>query len=324
MCPASLAHGKATLSAARLGRIAREALLLVHQFLGRGEFDRAANAALKAAEAFGEMAKHSSGSAHRMALRRGATMVEITKALRRGEPLPPELAGALESFYPSALAVKPQAVLVPEAAAPSGKIGGGEEAEAPAQAEVAAPSETVTGSQHELLNGIGIARRLKDMLERASQSIRIMVQNLTDVKTITVGTETCEVNLLDRLTAKANQGVKVQLIVREPEAFGGLSNHFRQAVESLLQRARSLEILVCAQMHIKAVIVDSVEVLEGSANFTGKGLSGIGEQATWTSNVAFVAKFVERFDHYWTHQSSECTTECKNRTCEVHPLTRRA
>jgi phosphatidylserine/phosphatidylglycerophosphate/cardiolipin synthase-like enzyme len=116
----------------------------------------------------------------------------------------------------------------------------------------------------------------------------------------------------------------VQLIVREPEAFGGLSNHFRQAVESLLQRAPNLEILVCAHMHIKAVIVDSAEVLEGSANFTGKGLSGIGEQATWTSNAAFVAKFVERFDHYWTHQSSECTTECKKRTCEVHPLTRRA
>lgn len=312
------------MSTARLGRIAREALLLVRQFLARGEFGRAANAALKAAEAFGEMAKHSSGSAHRMALRRGATMVEITKALRRGEPLSPQLADALESFYPSAPATTPQVTPEPEAPAPPKEISGGEGSAAPAQVEEAAPPETVTGGQHELLSGIGIACRLKDMLERASQSIRIMVQNLTDVKTITVGTETCEVNLLDRLAAKANQGVQVQLIVREPEAFGGLSNHFRQAVESLLQRASTLEILVCAQMHIKAVIVDSAEVLEGSANFTGKGLSGIGEQATWTSNATFVAKFVERFDHYWTHQSSECTTECKNRTCEVHPLTRRA
>jgi len=188
-------------------------------------------------------------------------MVEITKALRRGEPLSPELADALESFYPSAPTEKPQAPPELEAPARPRESSGGEGAAAPGQAEVAAPPEMSTSGQHELLNGIGIACRLKDMLERAAQSIRIMVQNLTDVKTITVGTETCEVNLLDRLTAKANQGVKVQLIVREPEAFGGLSNHFRQAVESLLQRAPNLEVLVCAQMHIKAVIVDSAEVL---------------------------------------------------------------
>ncbi|MFX1343397.1 MAG: phospholipase D-like domain-containing protein, partial [Promethearchaeota archaeon] len=79
---------------------------------------------------------------------------------------------------------------------------------------------------------------------------------------------------------------------------------------------------VCAQMHIKALIIDESEVLEGSANFTTKGLSGIGEQATWTNNTEFVSQFVSRFDHYWVHQSSECT-ECKNRTCEVHALTRR-
>jgi phosphatidylserine/phosphatidylglycerophosphate/cardiolipin synthase-like enzyme len=321
MFSARLTDRKATLSTARLGRIAREALLLVRQFLARGEFDRAANAALKAAEAFEEIAKHSTGSAHRLALRRGTTMVEITKALRRGEPLRPELADALESFYPSEPAVKSQLPQEPQAPTTSEEASG--EAEDSTMTEEAAPVETTAAGQHELLSGIAIACRLRDMLERASQSIRIMVQNLTDVKTITVGTETCDVHLLDRLIAKANQGVKVQLIVREPEVFGGLSNHFQQAVERLLQQAPSLEILVCAQMHIKAVIVDAAEVLEGSANFTGKGLSGIGEQATWTSNPAFVAKFVERFDHYWTHQSSECTTECKNRTCEVHPLTRR-
>jgi phosphatidylserine/phosphatidylglycerophosphate/cardiolipin synthase-like enzyme len=251
-------------------------------------------------------------------------MVEVTKVLRRGEPLPPGLANELERFFPSAPAAKPQVAPETGGPAPLKSAGGGEEAVILTETDEATPPETATGGQHELLSGIGIACRLKDMLDRASQSIRIMVQNLTDVKTITVGTESCEVNLLDRLTAKANHGVKVQLIVREPEAFGGLSNHFRQALESLLQRAANLEILVCAQMHIKAVIVDSAEVLEGSANFTGKGLSGIGEQATWTGNAAFVAKFVERFDHYWTHQSSECTTDCKNRTCEVHPLTRRA
>jgi hypothetical protein len=75
-------------------------------------------------------------------------------------------------------------------------------------------------------------------------------------------------------------------------------------------------------MHIKSLIIDEAEVFEGSANFTAKGLSGIGEQATWTNNSEFVTQFIERFDHYWVHQSSECTT-CKNRTCEAHPLTHR-
>ena len=311
------------MSTARLGRIAREALLLVRQFLGRGDFDRAAKAALKAAEAFGEIAKHSSGFAHRAAYRRAATMVKITKVLRRGEALSPELADALEVFYPSAPPPTPQPSPRSEAPASSPNAGGGK-AEPVSGIEETTKTEAVPAGPHELLSGIGIACRLRDMLDRASESIRIMVQNLTDVKTITVGTETCELNLLDRLATKASQGVKVQLIVREPEAFGGSGNHFRQALEALLQQAPKVEILVCAQMHIKALIVDSSEVLEGSANFTGKGLSGIGEQATWTNNAAFVAKFVERFDRYWTHQSSECTSECRTRTCEVHPLTRRA
>ena len=75
------------------------------------------------------------------------------------------------------------------------------------------------------------------MIDGAEESIRIMVQNFTDVKTITVGTETCDVNLLDRLIAKSNQGVLVRLIIREPEAFGALGFHFQKAVESLLHRS---------------------------------------------------------------------------------------
>ena len=116
--------------------------------------------------------------------------------------------------------------------------------------------------------------------------------------------------------------MKIRIIIREPEVFGAASKHFQEAVEKLLKDAPAIEILVCAQMHIKSLIIDDAEVLEGSANFTTKGLSGIGEQATWTNNSEFVSQFTTRFDQYWVHQSSECTA-CKNRTCEVHPLTRR-
>ncbi len=308
------------MSTARLGRIAREALLLLRQFLGQGDFDRAAQAALKAAEVFKELAKHSNGSAHRVAYQRAKLMVEITKILKQGEPLPSQLVDALDSFYPSPSPQKEQTTISEEPTTGTIPADGDDEASSDDVAESTSvePHEVY----HELLNGIAIACKICEMLDRASKSIRIMVQNLTDVKTITVGSETCHVNLIDRLVAKAKEGVTVRLIIRDPEAFGGLGDHFRKAVEQILQRSPAIEILVCTQIHIKALVVDENEVLEGSANFTGKGLSGIGEQATWTSNQDFVEKFVERFDRYWVHQSTECTG-CKNRTCEVHPLTRR-
>ncbi|MFX1508719.1 MAG: phospholipase D family protein [Promethearchaeota archaeon] len=309
------------MSTARLGRVAKEALQLIRKFMSQGDFQRASNAALKAAEAFNELAKHSTGSASKLAYQRARSLVEITKALRREEPLPLHMVDSLDSFFPDDENLLPAASAV-EKAVESPETDTVEEIELTDE-KTSLPSST--GSevmQHQLLNGISIAFTLVEMLDRAIQSIRIMVQNFTDVKTVTVGTESCDVNLLDRLITKANQGVQIRIIIREPEAFGAASKHFQEAVEKLLQEAPSIEILVCAQMHIKSVIIDDSEVLEGSANFTAKGLSGIGEQATWTNNLEFVTQFIQRFDQYWVHQSSECT-ECKNRTCEVHSLTRR-
>jgi phosphatidylserine/phosphatidylglycerophosphate/cardiolipin synthase-like enzyme len=290
--------------------------------MGQGDFQRASDAALKAAEAFNEMAKHSTGSSSKLAYRRAKTLVEITKALRREEPLPLHLVDALDSFFPEDQEPTEFEPGIHTGASISSE-GLPKELEADTAEEL--PTESLDGvrsTHHQLLNGIDIACTLVEMLDRASQSIRIMVQNFTDVKTITVGPESCEVNLLDRLTTKAKDGVEIRIIIREPEAFGAPAKHFQEAVETLLQNAPTIEILVCAQMHIKSLIIDESEVLEGSANFTNKGLSGIGEQATWTNNSEFVSQFVKRFDHYWVHQSSKCTT-CKNRTCEVHPLTHR-
>jgi hypothetical protein len=309
------------MSTTRLGRIAREALLLLRQFLGQGDFHHAADASLKAAEIFKELAKHSNGSAHRIAFQRAKIMIEITKVLKRGDPLPSHLVGALDSFYPAASS-HPKEPTTDLGIEPTSQVRSDIEDDESSGDLIESSTEESHETHHELLNGIAIACKISDMIDRASKSIRIMVQNFTDVKTITVGTETCYVNLIDRLVTKAEEGVKIRLIIRDPEAFGGLSDHFRKAVEQLLQRSSTIEILVCTQIHIKAIVVDEREVLEGSANFTGKGLSGIGEQATWTSNSDFVSNFVERFDRYWVHQSTECTG-CKNRTCEVHPLTRR-
>ncbi len=305
----------------RLGRVAREALLLIRKFMGQGDFYNASEAALKAAEAFKEIAKHSTGSAHKIAYKRARILVEITKVLRRGESLPIDLVEALDSFYPTSS--QPPTLESDEPLhAPASEEASPESLVSNADNEVVQEEGDVEPTQHQLLNGIAIACKMVEMLECTSQSIRIMVQNLTDVKTITVGTESCEVNLIDRLVAKSKEGVTVRIIIREPEAFGATSKHFQEAVEKLLQDSSTIEILVCAQMHIKALIIDETEVLEGSANFTAKGLSGIGEQATATNNPDFVSQFVDRFDRYWVHQSSECTA-CKNRTCEVHPLTRR-
>ncbi len=306
----------------RLGRVAKEALLLIRKFMSQGDFQRASNAALNAAEAFNEIAKHSSGSASKLAYQRARSLVEITKALRKEEPLPIRLVDALDSFFPEGeepplpLSDNDRETLLPEEEV-------SEELGDIVKDEPSPESSTIESfPHHQLLNGISIACTLAEMLDKATRSIRIMVQNLTDVKTVTVGTESCEVNLIGRLVEKAKEGIKVRIIIREPEAFGAASKHFQEAVETLLQDAPDIEILVCAQMHIKALIIDETEVLEGSANFTAKGLSGIGEQATWTNNFDFVDQFTKRFDEFWVHQSSECTT-CKNRTCEVHPLTRR-
>ncbi|MFX1491105.1 MAG: phospholipase D-like domain-containing protein [Promethearchaeota archaeon] len=305
----------------RLGRVAREALLLIRKFMGQGDFYNASEAALKAAEAFKEIAKHSTGSAHKIAYKRAKILVEITKVLRRGESLPIDLVEALDSFYP--ISTRPSTLDSGESQpSPTSEEAPPESLISTTNDEGVQEEEHIELTQHQLLNGIAIACKVVEMLDRASQSIRIMVQNLTDVKTITVGTESCEVNLIDRLVSKSQDGVMVRIIIREPEAFGATSKHFQEAVEKLLQDSSTIEILVCAQMHIKALIIDGTEVLEGSANFTAKGLSGIGEQATSTNNFEFVSQFVDRFDQYWVHQSSECTT-CKNRTCEVHPLTRR-
>lgn len=305
----------------RLGRVAREALLLIRKFMGQGDYHRASEAALKAAEAFKEIAKHSKGSSHKLAYKRAKVLVEITKTLRRGEPLSMDLVEALDSFYPA----EPLPPTISEKPPVTPDLEDEDGSEQNNSLEVGVETQDIASVElpaRQLLNGISIACTLVEMIEKASHSIRIMVQNLTDVQTITVGTESCDVNLLSRLISKAQKGLTIRIIVREPEAFGGAGNHFRDAIEKLLQDSPTIEILVCAQMHIKALIIDAAEVLEGSANFTTKGLSGIGEQATWTNNSEFVSQFVERFDHYWVHQSSECTA-CKNRTCEVHPLTRR-
>jgi phosphatidylserine/phosphatidylglycerophosphate/cardiolipin synthase-like enzyme len=305
----------------RLGRVAREALLLIRKFMGQGDYYRASQASLKAAEAFNEIAKHSSGSAHKIALKRARILVEITKVLRRGEPLPMDLVDALDSFYPTPVSSPTSTTTEPTAPTVESEVDP-EEMEAAVEDVELKEEIEVGNAQHQLLNGISIACTIVEMLDRTEQSIRIMVQNFTNVKTVIVGSESCNVNLLDRLIAKDKAGVKIRIIIRDPESLGAAGKHFREAVETLLNEAPTIEILVCAQMHIKALIIDESEVLEGSANFTTKGLSGIGEQATWTNNAEFVSQFVTRFDHYWVHQSSECT-ECKNRTCEVHALTRR-
>jgi phosphatidylserine/phosphatidylglycerophosphate/cardiolipin synthase-like enzyme len=310
------------MSTTRLGRIAKEALLLVRKFMGQGDFQRASNAALKAAEAFAELAKHSSGSASKLAYQRARSLVEITKALRKEEPLPLHLVDALDSFFPEDMDIPFSEPVVEDGAPVLSERFTKEPEPSTEDASSLERSDLTNSTPHQLLNGISIACTLVEMLDRANRSIRIMVQNFTDVKTVTVGTQSCEINLLDRLIAKSKEGVKIRIIIREPEAFGSASKHFQEAVEKLLNEAPDIEILVCAQMHIKSLIIDEVEVLEGSANFTAKGLSGIGEQATWTTNSEFVTQFIHRFDQYWAHQGSECTA-CKNRTCEVHPLTRR-
>ncbi len=303
--------------------------MLVREFMSKGDFERASKAALKAAEAFSGIAKHSSGKAHRMALKRATVMIEITKVLRRGEPLPLDLVEALDSFYPA----PPPPITPPEPSqeteepvTPTSENGTEEVFIPPEDEAPVTETETETESSievsHEVLEGIEISRCLVGMLNRAKKSIQIMTMTLSDVRTIRVGSEDCEVNLLERLAAKAEEGVSVRLVTNDPSALGSKSDHFQKAIKKLLQLSDKVEILICSLMHIKAIIIDEAEVFEGSANFTIKGLSGIGEQVSWTNNPSFVKEFVERFHTFWTHSAKECNS-CKNPSCEVHPANQR-
>ncbi len=292
------------MSTTRLGRVAKEALLLIRKFMGQGDLHRASDAALKAAEAFNEIAKHSTGSAHKIAYQRAKTLVKITKVLRRGEPLPMDLVDALDSFYPE------------ESQHPSPPVeSDSEENEIEEESvEISEDSKiepnalgikAVEASPFQRLNGISIACTLVEMLERASQSIRMFVHQITDVKSVVIGTQNCEVNLLNRLITKANAGVKVQIIICEPEAIEGVSNPNQEAVKRLRQEAPSIEMQVSADIQNKFLVIDEVELLEGSMNFTAEGLSRSDEEATWTNNTEYASQFIRRFDHYWDHQLSE-------------------
>ncbi len=293
--------------------------------MSKGDFERASKAALKAAEAFSGIAKHSSGKAHRIAVRRAEVMIEITKVLRNGEPLPLELVEALDSFYPAPQITTPdpqpdteQPVTPPTESETEEAFIPPEEEEPKVETEPVAPEDVA----HEVLEGIEIARALVGMINRAKKSIRLMTMTLSDVRTIKVGKDDCEVNLLERLAAKAEDGFSVRLLTNDPQALGSKSDHFSKAINKLLKLSDKIEIVVCSILHIKALIIDDAEVLEGSSNFTVKGLSGVGEQMSWTNNPEFVKQFVERFHGFWTHSSKECST-CKNQTCEVHPANQR-
>jgi phosphatidylserine/phosphatidylglycerophosphate/cardiolipin synthase-like enzyme len=263
-----------------------------------------------------------------MALKRATIMIEVTKVLRRGEPLPLDLVKALDEFYPgpppsvtqTEPSPEPDQPVTPttEDATDEAFIPPEEGAETEGEPTTVAPEDVA----HEVLKGIDIARALMGMLNRAQKSIKLMTMTLSDVRTVKVGKEDCEVNLLEQLAAKAEEGLSVRIITNDPEALGSSSDHFSKAIRKLLKLSNQVEIVVCSLMHIKALIIDEAEVLEGSSNFTVKGLSGIGEQMSWTNNPEFVKQFVERFHTFWTHSASECQS-CKNPTCEVHPANQR-
>ncbi|MHA1651809.1 MAG: SPFH domain-containing protein, partial [Candidatus Helarchaeota archaeon] len=78
------------------------------------------------------------------------------------------------------------------------------------------------------LEGIEIARKTKEMIEGAKESIYIMQYEIFDVQTVYSPEETIEFHLSDLLIQKALNGVEIVLMLRDPTDLGSLA-HRQQA-----------------------------------------------------------------------------------------------
>ena len=164
----------------------------------------------------------------------------------------------------------------------------------------------------ELFSGIGIARKVKDVLEKAEKYIYIMQFLLFDVKNVYDGKKNIQLNLIDLLKKKKNDGLEVKIILNHPRK---LSEDMQpRQFKSIKQLAlQEIPLLLCEQVHHKFLIVDN-SLMHGSANFTFTGLSGKRDELVYTESDELIIQFQTLFLKRWVQKESacqDCEIKCK-------------
>ncbi|NHI92903.1 MAG: hypothetical protein EAX96_10415 [Candidatus Lokiarchaeota archaeon] len=162
----------------------------------------------------------------------------------------------------------------------------------------------------ELFSGIEIARKVKSLLEAAENYIYIMQFLLFNVKNVNDGKENINLNLIDILKRKKDEGLEVKLILSHPRK---LSDDMQpRQFESIKELALyEIPLLLCEEVHHKFLIIDNA-IMHGSANFTFTGLSGKRDELVYTENGNLLKQFQTLFLKRWIQKDNVCLN-CENK-----------
>ena len=162
----------------------------------------------------------------------------------------------------------------------------------------------------ELFSGIEIARMVKKILQEATNYIYIMQFLLFDVINVHDGNEYVQLNLIELLKQKKDEGLEVKIILNHPRKLSINSQH--RQFESIKQLAlHEIPLLLCEEVHHKFLIVDD-SVMHGSANFTFTGLSGKRDELVYTKNTELLMQFQTLFLKRWSQKDNACKN-CENK-----------
>ena len=163
---------------------------------------------------------------------------------------------------------------------------------------------------NQLLSGIEIARKVEEVLQRAEYYIYIMQFLLFDVKLVQQGNERVQLNLIELLKQKKDEGLEVKIILNHPR---NLSEDMQpRQFESIKQLAlHKIPLLLCEQVHHKFLITDN-SILHGSANFTLTGLSGKRDELVYTESSELLIQFQTLFLKRWSQKDYNCKN-CGNK-----------
>ena len=165
---------------------------------------------------------------------------------------------------------------------------------------------------NELLSGIEIGRKVEEVLQKAEYYIYIMQFLLFDVKLVKQGNDSVQLNLIELLKQKKDEGLEVKIILNHPRKLSEDMQHLQ--FESIKKIALfKIPLLLCEQVHHKFLISDN-SILHGSANFTLTGLSGKRDELVYTESNKLLIQFQTLFLKRWAKKDDvckNCEDKCK-------------
>jgi len=153
-----------------------------------------------------------------------------------------------------------------------------------------------------ILFGKEIGRTLISLINSCRRRIYIFSQAIHSVK-IWID-KRHRVNLLKLLLKKADEGVDVRIISKNPCNIPGIPLRYL-SVLAILYHNKNIKHRLCWYMHMKVILIDDV-VLVGSANFTSSGLDGFGEIALVIRDKKYVDLFDKIFNEIYNKEHAMC------------------